>query len=696
MGRARAASRVPVWLAVALFAIAGCATTEGDVGGVSAGKDHAARADEPVAAGKVWLVGARSFTASRLERVMADELADDGDGLGAPELDDAAWILEDFYRGQGFPSATVVVRPAPPGAEVDPRPTLVIDEGVRALLAGVEIAGNTVFSSADLAGLVGGPFVSLFGTDRWYVENELATAADAMRRAYNGKGYLRMSVAPPQVRFGQDGRDVYVRFEIAEGRRYQVTAIELPELPVAIDVAALRSEFVGKPYQEAMPYELRARLLDVLGQAGHADPQIRVTADVDHDSGNVVLSAAVDPGPVVTVGEVRVQGNESTATRLILERMVLKAGEPWTSGRQRESFNELYESGLFRSIRITLEGEGEQRDVLVVVEESLPIELYVQPGYGSYEGMRLQVGARQKNLWGLGYQLGLDASVSQKVRETTLSLTDPRFLGSRVSASVSVFADRSIEPAFTQRDKGVGLNFARTTGNLRTSLGYRFRRTHVGSVQAAQVGNVELAEDGDVGSVVLTPVWDTRDQVFAPTTGSRAELVLEVADASLLSTIEFQRVTLQEDLFLSLGTSTVLGLSARAGVVVPSGDQQTLPISERFFNGGQDSVRSFREGELGPKDAQGVPLGGETFTVFSVELRQALTDLLSGALFYDLGNVETDHERFFDLRDMRAGVGVGLRFMLPVGPVRFDVAANPNPRTDENRWVTHLAVGMAF
>jgi translocation and assembly module TamA len=142
-----------------------------------------------------------------------------------------------------------------------------------------------------------------------------------------------------------------------------------------------------------------------------------------------------------------------------------------------------------------------------------------------------------------------------------------------------------------------------------------------------------------------------------------------------------------------------------------------VPLAEKFFNGGENTVRSFHESELGPKDASGDPTGGLGFNVLSLELRQRLVGNLFASLFGDLGNIAPNRSpaergnRPYDSRseilsdtfadffkDFRPAVGVGLQYLTPVGPARVDFAFNPDKdsRRDEDDFVVHLSVGMAF
>ena len=139
----------------------------------------------------------------------------------------------------------------------------------------------------------------------------------------------------------------------------------------------------------------------------------------------------------------------------------------------------------------------------------------------------------------------------------------------------------------------------------------------------------------------------------------------------------------------------MLVLATRATTREILDDSRTLPIQERLFLGGENSVRSFGQDELAPVSADGHALGGLTAAEFHVELRQRLFGPLDGALFYDVGWVGRDSFDFDGPPGV--GIGAGLRYRLPVGPIRLDVAWNPGDlRAANSRWGIHLSFGFAF
>ena len=252
------------------------------------------------------------------------------------------------------------------------------------------------------------------------------------------------------------------------------------------------------------------------------------------------------------------------------------------------------------------------------------------------------------------------------------------------------------------------------TENILSTAGYLIRTTDISDVDRFEQGS-----EGDYkyASLKAQATCDTRNDLFFPTTGKRIFASAEHADEFLGSGINLTRLTGGARAFFRLARNTVLGARYTTGLLLPGRDEVTLPLSERFFNGGENTVRSFKESELGPQDPSGDPSGGYGMNVFSIELRQRLIGNLIGTVFVDYGNIAPNRSReeqddkpyesrsdvisdtcddFF--KDFRPAVGFGLQYLLPIGPARFDFAFNPdnNTQRNEDSFVFHFSVGTAF
>ena len=646
---------------------------------------------------EVRFLGERAVPEEELLGVAAEELFDrPGVEPTKIEVDDAAFAVELSYRARGFPDARVeyeLVAGPPPLA------VFLIEEGPHYELAAVELQGARGLAAEELVALFPAP-----GSD--YVVGDVQGAASALEDFYLQSGFLRVAVAEPDVRLDPAAGTAHVRVAIEEGPRFVLRAIRI-DGPGGHDLSRAEASLgrsIGQPYTRRLAARLRAELVQLEADRGFPDAEVELEAQEDEESGAVSLVFTVRPGVRVRVTGVRLEGNEEVDDEVILERLAIEPGDLHRSSRVRESFRRLYETGLFQRVAIDLEGEGTERTLVVDVDERPSLELRVEPGYGSYEGPRLVLGIAENDLFGTARRLRLDSAVGALAQRAKVELVEPWLLDTDLTAGVDVFANRREEPSFTSVEAGTGLTFTRRwTSSLRTSLGYRYRATRLDDVEVLTPEALELDQSVDVSSVAFTVEYDTTRDPFAARQGSRSRAQVEWASRRLGSEIEFVGAALVHSRYFALGERTVLAVTGRGGAILPTAGDE-IPLQLRLFLGGENSVRSYEEQQLGPKDTNGEPIGGELYALGSIELRRDLFGALSGAVFVDAGYV--------DARDLDEGtvtplslesssdggmaLGLGLRYLLPIGHVRLDGALNPNPGEDEDEIVVHLAVGMAF
>ena len=185
---------------------------------------------------------------------------------------------------------------------------------------------------------------------------------------------------------------------------------------------------------------------------------------------------------------------------------------------------------------------GTDRWPLVVeVTEAPGKELYVEPGWGSYELLRLKVGFQEKNLFGTGRIFGLEATGSLKAQSLVASLSDPWFLNTKTKADLTGFYSRREEPSFTRKDKGGTLFFTRTlTNRIKATGGYGFRMTDVSDIDP-DIEEIDDVRNYDYASLKAQATYDSRSDLFFPTRGQRSFISAEYADSFLGSEINIKR-----------------------------------------------------------------------------------------------------------------------------------------------------------
>ncbi|KAA3605810.1 MAG: outer membrane protein assembly factor BamA [Planctomycetota bacterium] len=672
-----------------LLVFGGCAAAESEPQ-----EPPAAEPQGAIRAADFEFEGNQNIGRGELENAAVDEFVDlEKYGYRRAEVDDAAFMMESYYRDQGYPFARVRYRYRPQGDRLLVR--FLVEEGPRTNLEKIRITGNSLFTNQELYGFFLTGNATEPGPNSWFVQSKVDSAASGIRTAYMAQGYLEAQVVSIEPILNKERTQARLRVVIEEGIRHFIQRVRLPaldDLPQkALQEAA--EKFHRLPYYPRRNQEVRSALEEVLAEAGHADAKVE-TNRISRKDGREIMDVQWTPGPKVTIQAIEVLGNEKTSSSFIRSRLRLQPGVVFSRSGERESFARLYQTGLFKTIDMRLKGTGEQRILEVEVEENPTIEITVAPGYGSYEKLRTKLGIRENNLFGTGRALRGEFKLSMKSESVLVGFTSPWLFGSDLSLDVPVFTRRREEPAFVHRESGFGLLLKRQWSQpLSTTFGYSLSHSEISELEGA-VGARVVAEDVRLASLFLEPRHDTRNDLFNPSAGHLGSIRLEYGDDFLGSQLNFQRTQLSYSSYSSFSEDWILAFSARTGFIRPLGDTEAIPLQERFFNGGEDSVRSFEESRLGPRDRRGRPLGGEVRNILNLELRHRLFGNVYGALFFDYGNVGRDFEDYWD--GFRSGVGTGLRYLLPVGAVRLDAGYKPDRLPGESTFEVHLSVGMAF
>ena len=481
-------------------------------------------------------------------------------------------------------------------------------------------------------------------------------------------------------------------FTVDEGPRYVLTSIDVQD-ELASLAPELDRSLVAKPFDPLGLRALRLVLRELLRDLGYPDPRIRLEIVVNRETKGVAANFEGEAGHRARVVEVHVAGQERTAESVIRSKIEIRKGEWFNGSDVEKSLSNLYLSGLFSRVDVEREERGPGEVALTIrVEEVDAQEIAFLVGYGSYEKVRGAVIYTDRNLFGWGQSLRVAGRVSTKSYGADATWTEPEIFGSKTAFSVTTFAKQREEPAFDDFSWGASAAFSRRLfEHTQGRLGYSFQDRDASEVDPSlALINNDLA----ISTLFSELSRDTRDSQLYPGRGHRELVHFEVASDELGGEIDFVRLTARADWHYTFVDDWIFSLAAQSGWIWPGGNQ-ALPVQERFYNGGESSVRSFREAELGPLTARGVPEGGEYRNIFNAEFRFPVFHAFKGAVFADAGNVGSQVENY-GLSDMRYAIGAGLRLALPIGPIRLDYGWNPDQRLGEREYTLHLAVGLPF
>ncbi|HEX2228884.1 MAG TPA: outer membrane protein assembly factor, partial [Candidatus Binatia bacterium] len=316
---------------------------------------------------------------------------------------------------------------------------------------------------------------------------------------------------------------------------------------------------------------------------------------------------------------------------------------------------------------------------------------------GSEDRFRTQLEWRHNNWLGDGRRLSIATKYSSLEASGTLTFVQPHFILPKAHGIVVVRHHRDDEETYllnaTRFNPRVEYRFSE---RLLGYLGYRAEYNDFEDVAAATIraiGGVQT--NGRVSGPTLGAAWTNVDNLLDPSRGEFVSVAVDHSGQPWGGSYRFYKITAEARKYWSIGWRTVFASRLRLGFADPLGAVKNLPLSERFYSGGEKSVRGFGRRRLGPLSPADDPIGGLSLLEGSFELRRPLWQALGGALFLDFGEAST--RRFHvPVRDLEFSAGFGLSYQTPVGPVRVDVGFPFRPPRGDPPFQVHFSVGAYF
>ena len=632
-----------------------------------------------------------------------------------------------------------------------------------------------------IATRVGGATFRLFG-DPIYPTRELLEADVAgLERLYRSRGFLsaevRMVLAPRRTGWASAAlsaaevaaevapKDAHVRFDIAEGPRTVIQRIELVFEGGAAggrfagDEARIRERLTvraGDPYlRDTLDAQAQA-LKDWYWSLGRPRAVVTVGAPVPlADPHQVAVTFTIEEKQELHLGEVIVRGNFRTRDWVIRDQLRFQTGALLTADLQTGGLRGLRSTNLFNGVTLDLVNFEETRettvDVVVRIEERHDqwAQLDVELGISGENGVFARGKPVWPNAWGVGIRGEIAGTYGSKYKSIESSLRVPRWLaaawvGARFDTELTAFYRNQVTERFGElRSFGASLSAGRSwerapadPGGARlvtTALRYdvRERTRDEDAIRPAGVAGAITRNpiQTRTGTLGVTLVWDQRKDAsgnlnpLAPTAGFRVEGGAAFASPWLLGQDTFVKLSALGQGFWTFGRLQ-LRADGRYDLGIPQGGAVLLPEVERFFAGGDDTVRGYEEDRLATElisvpvapiaggcdpaapsagslcQIRLLPAGGNMRALGTVDGQLTLGKLggipLASALFVDAGMV-TNTWNAITWRSIRPSAGMAVRWLLPIGAVSLEWAVPLDPRIGDNpRGRYHLAVALRY
>lgn len=521
---------------------------------------------------------------------------------------------------------------------------------------------------------------------------QLREDAQRIENVYKRHGFFDAHVQSIRIFPGTASGSVDVEMRVHEGRRVcMASAATLapgaPTLPVPILTK-------GQPFHESAFQGARARLQRALRDAGYYSARVTGHACVVPETYAAWVTYYAVSGARVRFGSVVVNGLVSVEDRVVQREIAWKPQEWYSQRKVDETIGNLYGLNLFRFVSLApafATGATNPMPMRLTVVEAKPQSFRVGLGYGTEDRFRLQARYAHFNFAGDGRQLRTTLRYSALLRCVEMSFLQPYFLTTRNAVSLTAeYRQQRILGAFSFERYAVAPRLSRRF-NTRWSgyAGYVAQYNRAFDVLAP----IPLTRRGQADPGVLSAITAGLDgnlntDVRVPTRGVILNLKAMQAGVWLGGAFSFYRLQAEMRHYGSPWERWVFATRGKVGVADAIG-RSRVPVYEKFYSGGDNSVRGYRQDRLGPA------IGGQTLVEIGSELRRRIARRVWLLGFGEMGMVSLAAYAWSP-DQVRWGVGPGIRAETPIGLAGFDLGVPLRPRTGEPRWRVHLSIGEVF
>ena len=605
------------------------------------------------------------------------------------------------YREKGYYEAdiTYTLEPVTP-TEVNL--VLNVDEKGKVYVREIKFEGNHAFSEKQLRKVMELKPKNLLSyfTGRGVIKQDvLEREAEKISSFYFNHGYIKARVGEPKVEVATKG--ITVTFPIEEGYQYRVGKIDFHgELLEPADVLRTKLGIAkeGVYSREVLQKDLTT-LGDFYADQGYANADITPNLKENDQDRTVDITFDITKGEKVYIERIDIVGNVKTRDKVIRREMRVYEQELFSASKIKKSTQNLRRLEFFEDVNFSTSpgSTPEKMNIKVNIKERPTGQFGVGAGYSTQDKIVGMIEVRQNNLFGRGQQLSAQGVMGQLARRYRVSFTEPYLYDRPLSLGIDVFNWERNFTEYNRRSTGGSIRLGHPLRWEYTTLlwSYRYENTGLNNIPFGSSPIIyQSAAIKNTSATSLSIRRDSRDALFTPTKGSDNSLSLEMA--GLGGDAAFNRFVFDSGWFFPLFWETVGVLHGRIGYVMRN-SWGALPVYEKFYLGGIDTIRGYKYAEISPRDPVTQDrIGGDKFEFFNAEFRFPLYKKagLQGTLFLDSGNVYGSGQGYFS--SMRTSIGTGIRWFSPMGPLRIEWGYNLNPKSFDRKSAFDFAVGGNF
>ncbi len=547
----------------------------------------------------------------------------------------------------------------------------------------------------------------------------------SLKEKYQEHGYMEAVIGEPIIEditksniFLKKRQMKKIIIPVNPGSRYTTGEIKIEGNKV-LSTEGLRTLIKlkeGKPYTTKAREDAVEKLREVYMDGGYLFSNPMPVENLDPKRKVVNLTFNIYEGDVAYLRRLEFTGNTYTKDKVIRREMLIREGERFRFSAFKNSILRMKQLGL-----VEMEGEPDvqpdpqdptQIDVKMRLTELQRNNIQFSAGYSGYDGTFVMVNYSTVNFLGAGEKLDLTFQHGKRVKNYSFGFSEPYLFDLPITLGFNIFSRDIIYPyLYDRKGKGVDFTFgARIKGFLRGNFSYGF--------EDVSITLPSTEEDGEEEAVSTDPVWSMmfgmgnykissftptiyRNTIDSPLTPSRGTMFLasaKFAGGFLGGEIFLIKPRFEFSYYQPLIKQTRLGFHAEYSFVEPTKEGQEVPFWERFYLGGERSIRGYNIYTIGPRSEAGTIIGGSKSLVLNAEYIIPVGGPVFSILFFDAGNALALDEKI-DIKNLYFSTGLELRIFIPALRVPFRLIFAYNNRiiyTGDKNFNFRFAIGTTF
>jgi outer membrane protein insertion porin family len=461
----------------------------------------------------------------------------------------------------------------------------------------------------------------------------------------------------------------------------------------------------GKPFSNKMLRTDASEIKQLYYNKGYMNLVEEVERNLNPDTLRIDITYDLDAKEPVFVGKIDIRGNTKTRELVVRRELRIFPGDKFSGEKIKKSKERIYNLGFFDNVSFDTEPteNPDVQNLIVTVKETKTGEFSFGGGYSSIDYLIGFVEITQRNFdilnfpgfTGGGQSLIIKGEIGYTRQNYNLGWLDPWIFGYPYAFGFDLYRishnqKGDIGYAYDETRTGFDLKLGKDlTDDLKASLLYRFERVEITNMATNASADMQ-AEAGtyNISSLTLDMSYDRRDNIFNPTRGFLLAGAVTDAGGIFFGDKNYLKGQGTAAYYHTFFDMVVMELKLRGGLSGAYGSTDAVPLYERFFAGGANTIRGYKERRVGPRDAgSNQPSGGDAIAIGNIEFTFPIYEkILKGAVFYDIGNVwKSSGDVLGGAGDYKSGAGIGVRVKTPIGPVKVDWAYPLNTNYEDDR-----------